>query len=301
MLVHVSRLTALFICLFQSSLGQDSGGDAEDENTALIDHSWPMQSFDVFQQSTDNLPQQRNYEAFMQGCYKSLGEHVCNKNEKDRLGFNRVQPPLMRNFTAAGYAKVATPDATQQILTAYLDKFQKNLDLEDWGTQSYVNHWEAEVDTHNIEFFMPVRDRQRIQQQVKQVLESWCGVPLTPTSMYGIRVYRKGSILASHVDRLPLVISAILNVAQDQDAGEDWPLEVIGHDGKAVNLTLQPGEMILYESHSIIHGRPYPLDKWCVVRVSFVAVLFHLEKLLSRCAEVVAPIILTPGLDLISY
>jgi hypothetical protein len=55
-----------------------------------------------------------------------------------------------------------------------------------------------------------------------------------------------------------LVISAIVNVAQN-NVEEDWVLEVIGHQGVAVNLTLAPGEMILYESHSVIHGRPYPL------------------------------------------
>jgi hypothetical protein len=59
---------------------------------------------------------------------------------------------------------------------------------------------------------------------------------------------------------VPLVISAIVNVAQDNKAAEDWVLEVIGHDGIAVNLTVAPGEMILYESHSILHGRPYPLS-----------------------------------------
>lgn len=80
---------------------------------------------------------------------------------------------------------------------------------------------------------------------------------LSPTSMYGIRVYKENSVLAPHVDRLPLVTSAIINVAQDVD--EDWPLEVIGHDGLSYNITMEPGDMLLYESHSVIHGRPYPL------------------------------------------
>jgi prolyl 4-hydroxylase len=39
----------------------------------------------------------------------------------------------------------------------------------------------------------------------------------------------------------------------------DRPLEVIGHDGVAVNVTMLPGDMVLYESHSIIHGRPFAL------------------------------------------
>jgi prolyl 4-hydroxylase len=75
--------------------------------------------------------------------------------------------------------------------------------------------------------------------------------------LYGIRVYTEGSILATHVDRLPLVSSAIINVAQDLD--EPWPIEVYGHDGKATNVTMEPGDMVLYESHSVLHGRPFPL------------------------------------------
>ena len=45
----------------------------------------------------------------------------------------------------------------------------------------------------------------------------------------------------------------------DQDVDEPWPLEVIGHDGQAHNITMEPGDMVLYESHSILHGRPFPL------------------------------------------
>jgi hypothetical protein len=64
-------------------------------------------------------------------------------------------------------------------------------------------------------------------------------------------------MLAPHVDRNPLVSSAIINV--DQDVDEPWPLEVIGHDGIARNVTMVPGDLVLYESHSVIHGRQFPL------------------------------------------
>jgi prolyl 4-hydroxylase len=100
--------------------------------------------------------------------------------------------------------------------------------------------------------------KRMVTEQVQEILEAWSGQTLVPTSVYGIRAYRNQSILAPHVDRLPLVISAIINV--DQDCDEPWPLEVIGHDGVAVNLTMEPGDMVLYESHSVIHGRPYPLS-----------------------------------------
>ena len=99
--------------------------------------------------------------------------------------------------------------------------------------------------------------KQALWDAARTTLEEWTGQELTECSLYGIRVYTEGAVLNTHVDRLPLVSSAILNVAQDTD--EPWPLEVIGHDGKAYNVTMEPGEMILYESHSILHGRPFPL------------------------------------------
>ena len=59
------------------------------------------------------------------------------------------------------------------------------------------------------------------------------------------------------VDRMPLVTSCIINV--DQDLEEPWPIEVYSHDGKAHNVTMAPGDMVLYESHTVPHGRPFPM------------------------------------------
>lgn len=116
------------------------------------------------------------------------------------------------------------------------------------------------------------RLKQQIWDAAKDVIEEWAGEEVTQCSLYGIRVYHEGAVLASHVDRLPLVTSAIINVAQSSD--EPWPLEVIGHDGRAQNVTMAPGDMVLYESHSVIHGRPFPLKG----KDSFYANIFiHFE------------------------
>jgi len=49
-------------------------------------------------------------------------------------------------------------------------------------------------------------------------------------------------------------------------------MELIAHGGKAHNITMKPGEMLLYESHSVIHGRPFEMEG------RFVANLFvHFE------------------------
>ena len=45
-------------------------------------------------------------------------------------------------------------------------------------------------------------------------VREWTGQDLTTSSLYGIRVYKSGAVLAPHVDRLPLVSSCIINVAQ---------------------------------------------------------------------------------------
>ena len=49
-------------------------------------------------------------------------------------------------------------------------------------------------------------------------------------------------------------------------------MEIYDHSGRAHNVTLHPGDMLLFESHSVIHGRPFPL------KGRFYAMLFvHFE------------------------
>lgn len=82
--------------------------------------------------------------------------------------------------------------------------------------------------------------QEAIWDAAKKGIEEWTGMEQVASSVYGIRVYTDGAILNPHVDRIPLVSSAIFNVAQDLD--EDWPLEVFDRDGNAVNVTMEPGE-----------------------------------------------------------
>ena len=100
------------------------------------------------------------------------------------------------------------------------------------------------------------------------------------TSIYGIRRYTRGAWLLSHLDHLQShVISAILNIKQDVE--EDWPLQILDHQGQQHEITLKPGEMVWwvtqpesgfnpivvsvltdldrYESARLVHGRVKPL------------------------------------------
>ena len=89
----------------------------------------------------------------------------------------------------------------------------------DLAGNTYVNHWKADSQMCSFEDrrFQPLglRTKDTIWDAARPVLEAWIGEKLKPTSLYGIRRYDTDAILATHVDRLPLVTSAIINVDQD--------------------------------------------------------------------------------------
>ena len=158
--------------------------------------------------------------------------------------------------------KIRAPSKVRELLEGHWEKNKDKKKQELWGPgNTYANHWASPT------YMVSVEDsnlrgggmqlKNAIWDAAKSTIEQWTGMELKPISQYGIRVYTEGAILNPHVDRLPLVSSCIVNVAQDVD--EPWPLEIYDREGNAVNVTMEPGDMVLYESHSLIHGRPFPL------------------------------------------
>lgn len=204
------------------------------------------------------------YEELLEGCRQHYGlrKMACDSTEKDRIAMNKRQPMSVQNYTEIGFKKIKAPKGVFDLIKEFWEKNKDKQTPEKWNSgNTYTNHWVAPT------YMVSVEDtglrgggvylKNKIWDLAKTTLEEWTGEELTPCSLYGIRVYTENSVLATHVDRMPLVSSAILNVAQDVD--EPWPIEVYGHDGKAYNVTMEPGDMVLYESHSILHGRPFPL------------------------------------------
>jgi len=161
-----------------------------------------------------------------------------------------------------GFKKIKAPDDVFNLIKSFWEQNHEKQEPEEWfAGNTYTNHWESPTNMVSIEN-NALRGggtilKSKIWDLAKETLQQWTGQRLVPSSLYGIRVYTEGSVLATHVDRMPLISSAIINVAQDVD--EPWPIEVYGHDGKVHNITMEPGDMVLYESHSILHGRPFPL------------------------------------------
>lgn len=96
-----------------------------------------------------------------------------------------------------------------------------------------------------------------IHQNLLSLHESWAKTTLIPSAAWGIRSYIKGSVLTPHTDR-PTThhISSIIMVDKDLDGKSDWPLAILGHDGKVHDVYTDPGDVILYESATCMHGRP---------------------------------------------
>ena len=46
----------------------------------------------------------------------------------------------------------------------------------------------------------------------------------------------------------------------DQKVDEEWPLTVIDHKKDRAKVFLKPGEMLLYESAKMPHGRQFPFN-----------------------------------------
>lgn len=220
-------------------------------------------SFPIHHKLQEGTFQRARYDDFMKGCYNKYNRADCDISERARKKLNLMQPPTQDNYTKLGFAKTKAPKKAFDALQQFWNKHQGKETVEDWPSgNTYTNHWAL-----NPTYMLSLEDgRMRegrriknvVWDAVKAVLEEWTGEKLRPTSLYGIRIYKEGAILSSHVDRLPLVSSAIINVAQDLD--EPWPVEVYDHDGNAYNVSMEPGDMVLYESHTCVHGRPAPLQ-----------------------------------------
>jgi len=130
---------------------------------------------------------------------------------------------------------------------------------ETWAKgATFVNHWEQPTTL----IPLPQRIKTIIWRDLSVVLGEWAKVDpkeLFGSSVYGIRRYWNNSWLATHVDRGDqLVLSAIINV----DIGkmeEEWPLLIHDHDENPSLVFLRPGDVVLYESAAVIHGRPLPM------------------------------------------
>lgn len=154
-----------------------------------------------------------------------------------------------------GYLKMKMPDSLREKLQTFFEENKKKAGVHDLIYGGFTNNHIFPFDHINLDHFRTMH--QEIIDEMQQVLQWWTQQRLMHTSTFGIRLYRRGATLLNHVDRADThLASAVLQVAQDVDEGDGWPIEVHTEKHGAKEVYLQPGEMVLYEGAWVVHGRP---------------------------------------------
>ena len=98
------------------------------------------------------------------------------------------------------------------------------------------------------------------QERLRQVVQTWVGVDIEQTDMYGVRQYEAGARLLTHVDRITThAVSLIVNIAQG-NLTAPWTVEVYDHADRLHEVVMAAGDIVYYESAKALHGRNTPLS-----------------------------------------
>ena len=170
--------------------------------------------------------------------------------------FTKESNEYIPNYTQIGFKKDKMDDQLfERIKKFYRSNIERN--QPEFVKGGYVEIQKTGESGSDI-VELPDELREEIHDSLKPRLEAWSKTELIPTFVYGIRIYKKGSILVPHRDKLKThIISAIINVGQEIDA--EWPLVIEDNYYRKHHVFLNPGEVIFYESARLDHGRPYPL------------------------------------------
>jgi len=222
-------LLLLGAAAFSSILVVSGAEDAPELNdlgqkTYGVDVSFPIHHNKIVPADRNPLgDKQTFYDEFIEGCRNLYGGgrkgRACDSTESDRIAMSLRQPKSMQNYTDLGFKKIKAPEAVFKLIKDFWEINKDKATEENWSTgNTYTNHWVANTDFVSIEN-PALRGggaliKQRIWDAARNTLQEWVGQELTECSLYGIRIYKEGSVLATHVDRLPLVTSAIINVDQ---------------------------------------------------------------------------------------
>ena len=161
----------------------------------------------------------------LEGCRRayipSAGSFSCDQFEFDRMLMNRRQPQSMVNLTTSGFQTIRAPLHLKVLID---DFWNTNADKQGQEKQevwqsgnSYINHWSSPTTLISVDDTglrgSGAKLKEHIWAAASATMEEWTNQEVQPCSLYGIRVYKEGAVMLPHVDRLPLVASAVISVA----------------------------------------------------------------------------------------
>ena len=165
-----------------------------------------------------------------------------------------AQARLMPSFTERQYDVVKAPAEWHgKLLKRYQEQLPHAVLEQSPGELSGVQQGLPPL------FFPQEELNYEVLHALTPLFSEWAGMELEPTSVYGVRVYRNGSILKDHLDVLEThVISGILHIDHDLDG--PYPIQIEDSTGRLRSAELAPGDLMFYESAKCFHQRSVPMS-----------------------------------------
>ena len=198
--------------------------------------------------------------------------------ERPGLQFRQLVQPLqwamISGYHHRGYEVVAMPPDIHRKLLALVSDASIQQPHMSYGGQGEPNENEI-IFGRSARVNIPVTLQAEMRRAFKPLLSSFCGGDLDDSATIGgggVRVYRRGASLASHLDWAhKFVISATMNVRQTGNRSR-WPLHMRALGGAAHEVFHTEGEAVLYEGSRMLHSRTSPLedDYYAAAFIGFV-------------------------------
>jgi hypothetical protein len=244
--------TAMALVVFSLLLSVMNTASALDESERLAvyherKHSWPPSNDEI-------KPSTAGWAKLFQRRFNQLDEIVVEDNCYNGYMGAIHAGIICPNYTEYGYGLTLAPKALTAELKDLLHQgVKQGINI---GKESLSDSIKGEPDF--VDLNIKLTDRALLMLQ--PIVEAWSGTTLVPYQAYGLRVYRNESSLNMHIDRVEShVISAIMHVDHDAN-GEPWPLVIEDFQGNTVEVNLESGDLLLYESSKCYHGRPRPFN-----------------------------------------
>ena len=170
------------------------------------------------------------------------------------------QMKVLPRFTSQGCLATKLP---MELKAALVKEFHRRRGEAQHETDPALVTFSSEALRPEMTWLTASRAEKKVRVWLEKALAQWCELPrLEHQATYGVRTYKRGSILQPHTDRfLTHVISAIVHIAS-KGLRSDWPLELLPHEASHVQEIFLGDDVdcLFYESAVVPHGRPLPLD-----------------------------------------
>jgi prolyl 4-hydroxylase len=202
---------------------------------------------------------------FRENIYNSEVDHKLSQEHHKNNPPSPTLIPFRSNaelpkLTPNGFKVVPLPNNTWRLIQEAYQLLKTVKTEENWvGIEQFIHdtNGKSNVEIYNMDHCFRIKEI--ILDELYNLHKDFAQQAITPVCIYGIRSYKRGSILEPHTDTVATHhVSSIVVV--DKKVDTDWALEIQDHDGEWHKVYANPGDMILYESAICKHGREEPLD-----------------------------------------